>query len=104
MYPFQFFLSGLFCLLLAYMIFDRKEQKEQHQIPAVLTMDKSAKTLTVQKIYEANWKWDESEICSGTGQLPSGHIQEGDTISHCSGNLAIRHIPSNTLLGAFDFE
>ena len=67
-------------------------------------MDKSAKTLTVQKIYEKNLRWEDNEICSGNADLPKGTIKEGDVITNCSGNVALRHIPTNTLLGAYDFK
>ena len=67
-------------------------------------MDKSAKTLTVQKIYDNNIRWEENEICSGLAQLPTGVVEEGDTITNCSGNVALRHVPTNTLMGGFDFE
>ena len=72
--------------------------------PAILAMDKSSKTLTDQKLYENNLSWDQHEICSGTADLPSGQIKEGDKITNCKGNIALRHVPSNTLLGGFDFE
>lgn len=108
-YHVQFFLTGLFCLFLILVLlgrFDKKEGKEKkpHRPPAVFTMDKNTRTLTVQQIYEDNLKWDEHEICSGDALLPNGPIKEGDVVKNCKGNLALRHIPSNTLLGGFDFE
>jgi len=107
MYPLQFFLTGLFCLFLALVLvgrFDKKEEKTIPKPPAIFTMDKNTKTLTVQKIYEDNLKWEEHELCSGSANLPRGTISEGDKITNCKGNVALRHIPSNTLLGGFDFE
>ena len=103
-YHIQFFLMGLFCLFLAFVIFDRTGVKAKSEVPLSLAMDKSSKTLTVQKLYENNLKWEESEICSGDAMLPSGTIKEGDVITDCNGNVALRHIPSNVLFGAYNFE
>ena len=107
MYPIQFFLTGMFCLVLALILggkFDKKEAKITPKPPAVFAMDKNTKTLTVQKIYEDNLKWEEHEVCSGSATLPRGKINEGDKITNCKGNVALRHVPSNKLLGGFDFE
>ena len=101
-YHIQFFLTGLFCLFLIFIL--KTEEKKVSKPPAIFTMDKNTRTLTVQKIYEDRIKWDEHEICSGDATLPSGEIKEGDTVKDCKGNLALRHIPSNTLLGGFNFE
>jgi hypothetical protein len=106
-YHLQFFLTGLFCLFLIFILVGRFEKKEGHitqKPPAVLTMDKSTKTLTVQKIYENDLKWEQHEICSGSAEMPNGQIKEGDKITNCKGNIALRHIPTNTLIGGFDFE
>lgn len=105
-YHLQFFLTGLFCLFLILIIlgvFDKKDQTSTN-LPIVLSMDKNTKTLTVQKIYEEGLKWDDNEICSGTAMLPKGIIKEGDVIKNCDGNVAFRHIPTNKLLGAYDFK
>jgi len=106
-HPIQFFLTGLFCLFLIFILmgkFDTHEEKHPHKLPAVFTMDKSTRTLKVQKIYENDIKWDDHEICSGTAALPTGPIKEGDIVTNCKGNVAVRHVPSNTLLGGFNFE
>ena len=106
-YHLQFFLTGLFCLFLIFILVGRFEKKEGHinsKPPAVLTMDKSTKTLTVQKLYENDLKWEQHEVCSGSAELPGGEIKEGDKITNCKGNIALRHIPTNTLIGGFDFE
>ena len=99
--------TGLFCLFLAFILIersDKKQGKKVHKPPAVFSVDKNTKTLTVQKIYEDNLKWEDHEICSGVAVLPSGTIREGDTIKNCEGNVALRHIPTNTLYGGYDFE
>jgi hypothetical protein len=106
-YPLQFFLTGLFCLVLIFILlgrFDKKEEKKIPKHPAIFSMDKNTRSLTVQEIYEDDLKWEEHEICSGTATLPSGSIKEGDTITNCKGNVALRHVPTNTLLGGYDFE
>jgi hypothetical protein len=106
-YPLQFFLTGLFCLFLVFILtnkYDKKEEKNIQKPIAVFSMDKNNKTLTVQKIYEDSLKWEEHEICSGNATLPLGLLKEGDVVKNCKGNVALRHIPSNTLIGGFDFE
>lgn len=65
-------------------------------------MDK--KTLTVQRVYDTGFRWEGSEICYGDATLPSGSIKEGDVVTNCSGNVALRHMPTNTLIGAYDFK
>jgi hypothetical protein len=106
-YHLQFFLTGLFCLFLIFILVGRFEKNEENinpKPPAVLMMDKSTKTLTVQKIYENDLKWEQHEICSGSAEMPNGQIKKGDKITNCKGNIALRHIPTNTLIGGFDFE
>lgn len=106
-YHIQFFLTGLFCLFLIFIIigrFEKKDVKKKLKPQTIFSMDKNTRTLTVQKIYENNLKWNDHEICSGEAKLPVGSIKEGDSIINCKGNLALRHIPTNTLLGGYDFE
>ncbi len=106
-YHLQFFLTGLFCLFIALILSDiigKSKKKKQSPLPAIFSMDKSTKTLTVQKIYEENLQWNDHEICSGDATLPAGAIKEGDVVTNCNGNVALRHIPSNKILGAYDFE
>ena len=89
-------------MFLAFILSTTTKEKPAH--PAHFSMDKNQRTLTVQKIYESNLKWEDNEICSGQATLPTGQIKKGDTVTNCNGNLALRHIPSNTLFGAFNFE
>ena len=106
-YPLQFFLTGLFCLFLVIIItgkHDKKEEKILAKPPAIFSMDKNTKTLTVQKIYEDGLIWEEHEVCSGDATLPFGSLKEGDVVINCKGNVALRHIPSNTIIGGFNFE
>lgn len=103
-YHLQLFLTGLFCLFLAYAIFSKPANVAKSALPALLVMDKNTRTLTVQELYENDLKWDDSEVCSGEAKLPTGNMKVGDVISDCNGNLSLRHKPSNTLFGAFDFK
>ena len=106
-YHLQFFLTGLFCLILIFILVGKYEKDEAKKLPippAIFSMDKSTKTLTVQKIYENDIKWEEHEVCSGSAILPTGEIKEGGTVTDCDGNVALRHKPTNTLIGGFDFE
>ena len=77
---------------------------ERHPHPTKLTMDKSSRSLVVQQLYQQGINWEDHEICSGDAILPKGVVTEGDKIVNCRGNVALRHVPSNTLMGAFDFE
>lgn len=108
MHHIQFFLTGLFCLFLVFILLGKLDKNEEkthsHKLPAVFSMDKNTKTLKVQKLYEADLKWDEHEVCSGMALLPSGPIKEGDVVTGCKGNVALRHIPTNKLFGGFNFE
>ena len=106
-YHLQFFLTGLFCLILIFILlgrFDKKEKKKTPKPPTIFAMDKNTRTLTVQKIYEEGLRWEDNEVCSGEAILPLGYVNVGDVVSNCSGNVALRHIPTNTLFGAFDFK
>ena len=106
-YHLQFFLTGIFSLFLIFILIGRYDKKEKKMIPkppAIFSMDKNTRTLTVQKIYDNNIKWEDHEVCSGDAILPAGSIKEGDTVKNCEGNLALRHIPTNTLLGGYNFE
>lgn len=105
-YSIQFFLTGLFCLFLVVLIlgfFDKKEE-DMLKLPIVFSMDENTRTLTVQKIYEDSLKWEDNEICSGDATLPTGEVKEGDVVTNCEGNVAFRHIPTNTLVGGYNFK
>ena len=103
-YHIQLIITGLFCLFLSYVIFERTDIKGKEKLPALFSIDKNTRTLTVQKIYNSNLNWEDNEICSGNATLPSGTIKEGDVVVNCNGNVALRHIPTNTLMGAYNFK
>jgi hypothetical protein len=105
-YPIQFFLTGLFCLFLVLIIlgvFDKKEEGLPKP-PLVFSMNKNTRSLTVQKMYEDSLRWEDNEVCSGDAKLPTGRIKEGDVVTNCEGNVAFRHIPTNTLMGGYNFK
>lgn len=106
-YHLQFFLTGIFCLFLIFILigyFDKKEEKIHSKPSTIFSMDKNTRSLKVQRLYEERLNWDELELCSGDANLPDGELKEGDTIKNCKGNVALRHVPSNTIFGAFNFE
>ncbi len=103
-YHIQFFLTGLFCLFLAILLLGYFDEKKKAEIPAFFSMDKNTRTLTVQKIYETDLSWNDHELCSGSAMISSGLVREGYIITNCSGNVALRHIPTNTPMGAYNFE
>ena len=103
-YHIQFFITGIFCLFLGYVVFERSGNHKKNNISALFSMDKTNKTLIVQKLYDNNMYWDKTEICSGEAKLPSGLIKTGDVITECKGNVSLRHVPTNVLFGAFNFE
>ena len=41
---------------------------------------------------------------SGDAFLPSGDIKVDDVVSNCSGNVALRHITLNKIIGGFNFK
>jgi len=104
-YHIQFFLTGVFCLFLVLLVMGYLDKGEEAaKQPISFKMDRSTHSLKVQKIYDEGLKWEENEICSGYCNLPTGEIKEGDVIKNCEGNIALRHVPSNTIMGGFDFK
>lgn len=47
--------------------------------------------------------WSDVDIGDSYCTLPSGPIMSGDAITNCQGVVSIRWIPSNSLLGTWDF-
>jgi hypothetical protein len=100
----QLFLTGLFCLILSFIEFDNIKKDNSGILPIIFSMNKKECTLTVDELFKENMNWEESEICSGKAILPKGPVQVGDVITNCSGNISLRHAPSNIIFGAFDFD
>ncbi|MFO7678124.1 MAG: hypothetical protein R6V50_07085 [Thermoplasmatota archaeon] len=67
--------------------------------------DTTNNSLTVISVKPDNLLWgDIKEIGSGScDPLPSGTVMVGDQITNCTDIIVLRHTPSNTILGVFDF-
>lgn len=102
-YHSQFFLMGLFCFILSILIV-KPSSLQENQLPIVVSLDNESKTLLVEKTYNPNFNWKDIEICSGEAILPNGFIKKGDLVYNCKGNVSFRHIPTNILFGAYNFE
>ena len=66
--------------------------------------DNNAKTLTVAAVDPSDIRWSELYI-TGNYNTPysNAYITPGDTIYNCSGIISIRYIPTNTLIGTWEF-
>lgn len=64
------------------------------------------KTLTVISVTPNTVPWsDIDQIGSGhCDPLPNGTVLIGDEITNCSGFIVLRYIPSNEILGVFEFD
>ena len=102
-YHIQFFLMGLFCLILSFTDFKHGIQNDM-KIPFILSKNNNEKTLTIQDIRDEDLYWEDTEICSGNAILPEGIIEKGDVIYNCKGNVSLRHIPSNIIIGGYMFD
>ena len=60
-------------------------------------------TLQITNSYPGS-TWDDVIVSSGEATLPSGTVDEGDTISHCSGTVVLRWASTNALLGVWSFS
>ena len=69
-------------------------------------MDMENNTLIVSYVYPEDVSWsDIDQIGSGTcDPLPTGNVTVGDEITNCMGVIVLRYIPTNEVLGVFDFE
>ncbi len=69
-------------------------------------MDMENNTLAVSSVYPEDVLWsDIDQIGSGTcNPLPTGNVTVGDEITNCMGLIVLRYIPTNEVLGVFDFE
>ena len=69
-------------------------------------MDMENNTLTVRSVYPEDVLWgDIDQIGSGTcNPLPTGNVTVGDEITNCMGMIVLRYIPTDEVLGVFDFE
>jgi predicted nucleic acid-binding Zn ribbon protein len=71
-----------------------------------LTRDIAARTLTVMYAdYNEDLPWSDFEISGDCDTLGLGtYVLQGDTITDCSGTITIRHRPTNSLIGVWEFN
>jgi hypothetical protein len=82
-------------------------QYEPPETPDIsFEMDTENNTLTVSYVYPEDVLWsDIDQIGSGTcDPLPTGNVTTGDEITNCIGIIVLRYIPTDEVLGVFDFE
>lgn len=53
------------------------------------------------RFFLTNLRWEDHEICVGSAVLSSGPMKEGDVVTNCEGDVALRHIPFNRFFGGF---
>jgi hypothetical protein len=72
----------------------------------IFSMDLENNTLTVSNVYPEDVMWsDIDQIGSGTSNpFPTGNVSMGDMITNCVGIIVLRYIPTNEVLGVFEFE
>lgn len=80
---------------------------DQPQTPTIhFVQDNVTKTLIVASVSPEIVPWsDVDEIGAGScDPLPTGTIMAGDSIANCTGILVLRYIPTDAVLGIFEFE
>ena len=72
----------------------------------IFAMDLENNTLTVVYVNPDDVLWsDLDQIGSGTcDPLPTGNVTVGDMITNCSGTIVLRYIPTNEVIGVFEFQ
>jgi len=81
------------------------EFSEKEPLSITWVKDDAADTLTISSVEPANVLWGDIEIignCNTTGL--SIYVTAGDVITECSGTITIRQIPTNTIIGTWDFN
>jgi hypothetical protein len=71
-----------------------------------LVKDNTNGKLTVASADPVDLTWNDFEITGSyisTSFSPYSLVTAGDYISGCTGTISIRHIPTNTLIGMWDF-
>jgi len=68
-------------------------------------MDMENNTLTVISVSPEDVLWtDINQIGSGScDPLPTGNVTVGDEITNCAGIIVLRYVPTDDVLGIFDF-
>jgi hypothetical protein len=80
---------------------------EEPQTPVIqFVQDETANKLLVASASVDTVLWsDIDEIGSGScDQLPVGNVTAGDEITNCTGIIVLRYIPTDTILGVFEFD
>ncbi len=79
---------------------------EQEETPSLqLVKNDIDDTLTVASADPGDLLWSDFEITGDCDSSGLGtNVIAGDTMTDCSGTITIRHIPTNTLIGTWDFN
>jgi hypothetical protein len=83
------------------------DPSQQPQSPTIsFEQDDTNNTLTVVTAYPADILWNDiTEIGAGScNPLPEGNVIAGDSLTNCTGILVLQYIPTNEILGVFEFE
>ena len=69
-------------------------------------MDDVNDTLTVTSVTPEDTLWgDIDQIGSGVcDPLPTGNVSAGDKVTNCSGIIVLRYIPTNGVIGVYEFD
>jgi len=60
--------------------------------------------LRVTGVDPVNLNWSNIQLVgNGTCNLPIGNISAGDAITDCTGTISLKWIPTNKILGSWDF-
>jgi len=81
--------------------------EEPPETPAIsFSMDDVNNTLTVTYIAQDEIFWEDiDQIGSGTSDpLPTGNVSIGDEITNCLGIIVLRYIPTNGVIGIYEFD
>jgi predicted nucleic acid-binding Zn ribbon protein len=68
-----------------------------------LSLEKENDSLVVIYVYPSDLQWEEVIVSSGSATLPSGVINEGDTIIDCNGLVALEWTSTNEPIGSWAF-
>jgi hypothetical protein len=80
---------------------------QQPQTPTIVfQQDTINKTIQVLSINSNNVLWsDIDEIGAGScDPLPIGNVTAGETLTNCTGIIVLQYIPTQEILGVFEFE
>jgi len=81
--------------------------EEPPETPTIsFSLDDVNKTLTVTYMDQDEILWEDiDQIGSGTcDPLPTGNVSIGDEITNCLGIIALRYIPTNEVIGVYEFN